>query len=184
MSSIRLPDGRLGQALAVFIALVLVIVVEVTVISPLLSHYAATAQSLQDRWDAVERYRNAVNDLPQLRAAAQVLQKTGDRGLLLKDASDSVAAANLQSTLKEMIEREGSKLTSAQTLPPETEGKFHRIGLRIAFATDLKSLTTLLLEIETSHPVLSVSNLDLRSSGEDENQTLSVAMDITGFRQQ
>jgi len=38
--------------------------------------------------------------------------------------------------------------------------------------------------IETTHPVLSIGNLDLRASGEDENQTLSVAMDVYGFKPQ
>ena len=181
----HLPEGRLGQALAILMGLSILIVLQLVIVSPLSAYYVTTAQSLQDRWDSVERYRNAVNDLPQLRIAAETLrQRTGDHTLLLEGASDSVAAANLQSTLKDMIEQEGAKLTSAQTLQPQTQGKFHRVGLHLALATDLQSLTTLLIGIETSHPILSVSNLDLRSTSGDENPSLSVAMDVYGFRPQ
>ena len=182
----RLPQGRIGQALALAIGVTVLIAFQVVVVSPLFAYYAAAAQSLQDRWDSVERYRNAVKDLPQLRSAAKALQKSaGDHsGLLLEGGSDSVAAAALQSTLKTMIEQEGAKLTSAQTLQPETQGKFRRVGLRVTFATGLQSLTTLLIGIETAHPILSVSNIDLRSSSNGDDPSLAVAMDVYGFRPQ
>jgi hypothetical protein len=181
----RLPDGFLGKALAVLIGVTVLIVVQFALVSPLFAYYSATAQDLQDRWDAVERYRNAVNDLPQLRtAAAGLRQKTGGQDLLLGGTSDALAAATLQSTLKDMIEQEGATLVSAQTLQPQPEGKFRRIGLRVSFSGNLTLLTTVLLGIETSHPVLSVGNLDLRGSGASENQTLTIAMDVYGFRSQ
>jgi general secretion pathway protein M len=185
MNLVPLPEGQLGKALAVGIGLVGLFVLQLAVVSPLLSYYSALAQELQDQWDATERSRHAVVDLPQLRATAENLrQKTRDRSLLLDGASDALAAANLQSTLKDMIEQQGSRLVSVQTLQPAPEGRFRRIGLRVAFSGNLTVVTTVLSGIETTHPVLAIENLDLRAAAADENQTLSVAMDVYGYRPQ
>lgn len=185
MTLVQLPEGQLGKALAVGIGLSALLVLQFAIVTPLFSYYSAMAQELQDKWDATERSRNAVVDLPQLRATADSLrQKTRDKTMLLEGASDALAAANLQSALKDMIEQQGSKLVSVQTLQPAAEGRFRRIGLRVSFSGTLQVVTIVLSGIETTHPVLSIGNLDLRASAAEENQALSVAMDVYGFRPQ
>jgi len=185
----QLPDGLQGKVLAVAIAVLTIVAVNFVVVQPLFAFYDANAQHLQDRLDIARRYRNAADDLPRLKADAQKWsEQTRNGGLLLAGGSDAVAAASLQSTLKGMVEQGGAKLTSAQTLPAEVQNNFRRVGVRVAFSGDLALLTTVLLGIETAHPVLTVSNLELHSGSDssdgDGAGALAIAMDVYGFRAQ
>jgi hypothetical protein len=119
-----------------------------------------------------------------LRAQVQNLRQSGGGGLLLTATSDALAAADVQSMLKDLLEAGGAKLVSAQTLPVETRGNLKRVGVRISFSGDLMLLTGMLLGIESSHPVLAVGALELRSADDGQDGRLNVAMDIYGFRSQ
>jgi general secretion pathway protein M len=179
----KLFENRLGKILALLMGAAVLIGLQATVVSPLYAFYSDTEQKVRDREDASQRYQNAVRDLSHLRAQAQELRaKVGDHGLLLEGTSDALAAANLESMIKDLVEQEGTKVMRAQTLQPENEGGYRRVGLRLSFSSDLKVLTAVLLGIETARPVLSIRSLELRAAGEDEDQTLSVAMDVYGFR--
>ncbi|HXJ01739.1 MAG TPA: type II secretion system protein GspM [Micropepsaceae bacterium] len=182
-----LPEGNAGKAAALAILVIVVAAVYFAILSPVLAFYDSNAERLEQRRELVRRDRNAVNDLPRLRALAKQRGKNPPGAdLLLAGASDAIAAAALQSSLKDMVEEEGAKITSAATLPPESDGAFRRVGVRVAFAGDLQLLTTVLLGIEAAHPVLSVGNLELHTAGEseggDENPNLSIALDVFGYR--
>ena len=178
---IALPEGTQGKALALAIAVLAVCVFYFAILSPLFAFYAANAQTLQDRQDVFRRYQNAAQDLPRLRAGAkQVQDQSGNGAVLLPGESDAVAAAGLQASLKDMIEQAGAKLTTAQTLPPESQSGFRKVGMRVAFSGDLSLLTTVLLDMETAHPVLSVNSLDIHG-GEDEG-ALAITMDVYALR--
>jgi hypothetical protein len=103
---------------------------------------------------------------------------------LLTGATDALAAADLQSTLKDLVEEGGATLESAQTLPPETLANFRRVGVRISFSGGLELLTSVLLGVETAKPVLSVGSLQVNSSDEETGEELAIAMDVYGYRQQ
>jgi general secretion pathway protein M len=179
---ISLPDGTTGKVLAGLIGAVALILVHAVIVSPVLAFYSNSAARLQDRRDVARRFATAARDLPALRTEVQQWrEQSGGDGLLLSGSSDAVAAANLQSKLKDLVEEGGSKLTSAQTLAVDTQGNFRRVGMRISFASDLTLLTSVLLGVETARPVLSVGNLDLRGS---DNEALTVVMDVYGFRSQ
>jgi general secretion pathway protein M len=177
----HLPDGKKGQVLALSIAALLLCVIYVAVVSPLRGFYDANAQALVDRRDLLRRYESAARDLPRLRNEAQHRGAPSD-GLLLAGSSDAVAAADLQSALKGLVEADGAAIESAQTLPAETLGDFRRVGVRLSFDGNLELLTSVLLGVETASPVLAVGGLELQSSNEETGQDLTIAMDVYGFR--
>jgi hypothetical protein len=156
-------------------------------IAPLLSYYETTGQRLQDRQEVIRRYQDAAKDLPRLRqAATDARELTLGGALLLTGSSDAIAAAALQSALKELIENQGSTSTSAEMLAPDATGDVvHRVGVRMAFAASLESLTALLAQIETARPILFVANLDIHAQGEPEDQdgdqSLAVVIDVYGL---
>ena len=182
-----LPEGITGKVAALGIAALAAAAIYLAVVSPLWAFYQAGSQALDLKREMLRRSENAVNDLPRLRALSKRLGASSrDAGLLLSGSSDSVAAAQLQSALKDMVEAEGAKLTSATVLPSEIADGFRRVGVRVSFSGDLKLLTAVLQGIETSHPVMAVSGLELHiagapvDAGEDPN--LAIALDIVGFR--
>jgi general secretion pathway protein M len=180
-----LPEGRKGKVLALSIGVLLLCALHVAVVLPLHRLYAANAQTLTDRIGVLKRYERAAADLPGLRDEAEKGgSQVGQGRLLLAGSSDAVAAADLQSTLKDLVEGGGATLESAQTLPAETIGNFRRVGVRLSFAGNLEVLTAVLLGVEASSPVLSVGSLELHSSDEETGEDLAIAMDVYGFRSQ
>jgi general secretion pathway protein M len=180
----ELPEGAKGKSLALAIAALLLGVVYAAVVVPLSDVYAANAQALNDRRAVLMRYEKAAQDLPRLRGDASEREQQTGRGPLLAGSSDAVAAADLQSMLKDLVEQGGATLESAQTLPAETMGSLRRVGVRLAFDGSLDLLTSVLLGTETSNPVLSVGGLELHSSDDDSDEELTIAMDVYGFRSQ
>jgi len=181
-----LPEGVRGKVLAIAIVAIVIVAIDFIVVGPLFAFYEDNGQRLQDRLDVVQRYQTAADALPQLKAEARKWDENAQNGnLLLTGASDAIAAANLQSTLKDMIEQGGAKLTTAQTLAAETEDNFRRVGVRVAFSADLALLTSVLLGIETARPVLTVNNLEVHTAGDAaDGEVLEITMDVHGFRSQ
>ena len=181
-----LPEGRSGRFAAAGILVVLLAVAYLAVLAPVMSFYADTADTLGQRREQERKYRNAVNDLPRLRDAAKRQSDAASAAnMLLTGASDAVAAAELQSSLKDMVEGEGATIMSAAILPAEAEGAFRRVGLRITFAGNIELLTTVLLQIEETRPMLFVGDFDIHQSaseGEDDNPMLAVSLDVFGYR--
>lgn len=179
-----LPEGTRGKLFAVSIAGLLLCVLYVAIVVPLAGLYDSSAQTLQDRREMLGRYERAAQDLPRLRAEAEQRRQRSAGGFLLAGSSDAVAAAELQSTLKDLVEADGATLESAQTLPAETIGNFRRVGVRLSFSGSLELLTSVLLGAETSNPVLSVGGLELQAPDDENGQDLTIAMDVYGFRSQ
>jgi hypothetical protein len=155
------------------------------IIGPLFAFYEGNGQRLQDSLDVVQRYQTAADALPQLKVEAKEWEQAKNGNLLLTGASDAIAAASLQSTLKDMIEQGGAKLTTAQTLAAEAKNNFRRVGVRVVFSADLALLTAVLLGIETARPVLTVTNLEVHTASDAaDGEALAIAMDVYGFRSQ
>ena len=180
-----LPEGPRGKALAISIAVLMLGVLYAVIVMPLQDLYAANAQALEERRALLQRYERASVELPRLRIESEQRDaQSGGGGLLLPGTTDGLAAADLQSTLKDLVEEGGAALDSAQTLPSETLGNFRRVGVRISFSGGLELLTAVLLGVETAKPVLSVGGLQIDSSDEETGEDLTVAMDVYGFRLQ
>ncbi len=180
------PEGNAGKAAALSILALGAIAFHFAILSPVLAFYDSNAQRLEQKRELVRRYENAARALPRLRGSATERQgQAPGRDLLLTGSSDAVAAATLQSLLKDMVAGQGAKITSAGTLPPETQGDFRRVGIRIVYSGDLKLLTTVLTGIERARPVLAVDNLEINVAGgtqDDEIPNLAVALDVFGYR--
>ena len=178
-----LPEGTRGKALAVSIGVLMLGAVFAVFVMPLLELYEANAQTLEDRRAVLSRYERSAAALPRLRESKQGASPS-DGTLLLAGATDALAAADLQSTLKDLVETGGATLESAQTLPPEALANYRRVGVRVSFSGGLELLTTVLLGVETAKPVLSVGSLEINSSDEETGEDLAIAMDVYGYRLQ
>jgi hypothetical protein len=183
-----LPDGVRGKILALGILAAGLLAAYLVLIAPLIGLYSSTEERLRERTELAERLQRTTGDLPRLRKAAAALQAEASDGsnLLLSGPSATVAAASLQTTIKDLIEQGGAELSSAEILPAEKQEPYEKVGLRVSFSGDLALLTTVLRGIETAHPVVFVDNLEIRGAGaadpDDAGQSLSIAFDLYGFR--
>jgi hypothetical protein len=155
------------------------------IVGPLISLYQGGQDELDARRDMVHRLQVSADHLPALRAESERLGKESAKGsVLLTGNGPTVAAAQLQSTVKEIVENNGAHLSSSEILAPDTADSFQKIGLHVSFSGDLTLLTTVLRGIETSHPAMFVDNVEIRGGANsgDDAQSLSIAFDVYGFR--
>jgi general secretion pathway protein M len=179
-----LPEGNAGKALALGIAAVLLCLIYFMIVTPLLNLYADGQQALVERGALAAILERSVHDLPRLRGvAAQWKQKAPANDLLLPASSDAIAAATLQTTVKDLVAQAGTSLTSTEILSPQAQDQFRRVGIHVAFSTNQRLLTAVLRGIEVARPLLFVDNLDLRDAGQSDGSDpgLAVAFDVYGF---
>jgi general secretion pathway protein M len=181
----NLPEGRRGQIMALGITFIMVVLVYLVIISPILQLYGSGAERLQSRRDMVERLQVSERALPRLRAEAARLRDPSHNGaVLLVGSSPTVAAAQLQTALKEIVEAGGSRLASSEILAPEAQDGYQKVGLHVSFSGDLTLLTSVLRGIETARPAMFVDNVEIRGGANpgEASQTLAIAFDVYGFR--
>jgi hypothetical protein len=181
----NLPDGPRGKALALGICFLLAAILYMIFVDPLIALYQSGDERLESREELKQRLQISALELPRLRASAEMTGKQPSKGaLLLTGNSPAVAAAELQSAMKEIVETSGAHLNSSEILAPEAADSFQKVGVHVAFSGDLTLLTSVLRGIETSHPAMFVDNVEIRGGANqgDDAQTLAIAFDVYGFR--
>jgi hypothetical protein len=183
-----LPTGLRGKILAVALCFLAVVAVYVVIVLPTIAFYRGNAERLQDRELMVQRLQRSVRALPELQNEADAAQDAvSDEDILLDGESDTVAAATLQSTVKDLVEGAGARLISSEILSSEKRDTLQRVGVHVSFNGNLSLLTTVLQGIRMAHPVIIVDNVDIHGAdGIDQNgggqKQLAIALDVYGFR--
>jgi len=184
-----LPEGPAGQALAIAILVAIAAGFYLLIAAPTLDFYADRTERLQQRTALAERYKRLAAELPSLRAADKQWRDASGGELLVEGQGDAVASAALQAEMKSLVEEAGAKLSSAEVLTAQNEGRFRRVGLRVVFSGDFKLVAAVFRGMETARPKLYVGDFDLHAgagaaaSDEDSDDAgLAVTMDIYGFR--
>jgi hypothetical protein len=109
----------------------------------------------------------------------------------LQGGNDGVAAANLQTSVKGMVESTGAKLRSVRTLPtkPQDDTKF--IGVQLEITGTIQAIYQAVRTIETAKPFLFIEDALLRPTqrvamappGMSAEPTIDAQLDIVGAMQ-
>jgi general secretion pathway protein M len=83
-------------------------------------------------------------------------------GGLVSGTSAALAAADIQSRMKAMIERHGGRVRSVQNLPAAPVKGFEKVSVRYDLSITAGGLKGLLYQIETGTPYLFLDDIDLR----------------------
>jgi hypothetical protein len=182
-----LPEGLAGKSLALGLCLIVIAVIHLAIIAPFVSFYENRAERLQDRLETARRLQRSTEAFAKQRPETDESkeQEAGD-ALLLPGTNDTVAAALLQSTLKEVVEDAGARLSSAEILPSEARDSFQRVAIHVSLTGDQVSLAAVLRGIELAHPAIFADNIDIHGAGSADdaaaNPKLAVELDLYGFR--
>jgi Type II secretion system (T2SS), protein M subtype b len=103
--------------------------------------------------------------------------------------TEAIAAAAVQRTVDDIVEKAGGRVVESQILPVEaTEEPANRIDLRASFESDINALQKALYDIETHLPMMVVRSMSVRSfvspgrgNADEKNPVLQVTLVITGF---
>lgn len=184
-----LPDGNAGKVLALALCGLVVMLVYAAVGVPLIRLHLAMQEEQADLNMQRTRLQRLERQVPALRTAvADMKQRTDQSSMLLPGASDTVAAAALQTQLAALAAAESAPISSVESLSPKVQDGFRRIGVRVVVTADLEQFTGILRTIASARPPLFVDNLEMRNNGiaTQQNRTagapLNVGMDIYGFR--
>jgi general secretion pathway protein M len=185
-SAASLPDGRLGQALAVAVTLAGLVLVWFGLASPLVGWYQQREDTLATDRMAVAHMAALAASLPQLRRRiADIASGAKDDRILLPDNSDALAGADLQSALQGLAGHAGLRLGSTTMLPAQPAGALRSIAISVSLTAPWKAFIALLQAIDTAEPRMVVTELSVASppqASASEDLPLRANFTVAGFR--
>jgi general secretion pathway protein M len=185
-NAVSLPDGGLGQALAVAVTLAGLLLAWFGLASPLVDWYQQRQAILAADHMAVAHMEALAASLPQLRRRiADVASGARDDRILLPDNSDALAGADLQSALQGLAGHAGLRLGSTTMLPAQPAGTMRRIAVSVSLTAPWTAFIALLQAIDTAEPRMVVTELSVASppqTNASEDQPLRASFTVAGFR--
>ncbi len=186
LSSFTLPNGRLGQALALTLTLLAAILLWMTTASPLIGWYQTRAAQLAQQQVLAAHMAVLSQEIPALRKAVSAagLQAAGEQ-VLFPGATDAIAGANLQTALQNLATQAGTSLDSAELLPAQPEDGLRRIGLQVSVTATYPVLVALLQAIGQARPRMIVGELSIVNQAQpaaDVALPMQANFTVTGFR--
>ena len=178
--------GRTGA----FIALgALAVLVLLFVGLPLAAMFQAQADNRDAALEQLTAYREQEARRPALLARLAALQESAQTVPgLLRASSAALAQAQLQSDMKELIDKNSGNLLSAQLLPPTKVKGFDQIAIEYDMTVPLSHVSTLLYAVETHTPYFFVDSADLvmppnwRPSPQMQDPAMEVRWTIHAYR--
>jgi hypothetical protein len=159
---VTVPDFLRGRRGA-FIALGTVFgLVALVLILPLIALFDGQAEGREESLRELAAYKTEEASRPMLEARLQALRQGAQSvpGLLM-GSSAALAQAELQSDMKEMIDRSGGSLLSAQLLPPTHVKGFDDVAIEYDLTIPLARVSSLIYAIETHTPYFFLDSADL-----------------------
>ena len=178
-----------GKAAALAILLVVLGLAKSLAVDPLIDAFVTNGEQVRKLTALSARYRALIDHLPALRAERDGLsrQVTADSGFL-RNANETLAAAELQARLKGLVDQVHGELKSTQILPMQQIGGIRRVGVRGEMAMTLPAIQKVLYETEAGSPTLVLDGLSIRSKAADRQEErnpdvvlLEMSVDIYGF---
>jgi general secretion pathway protein M len=178
-----------GRGLAVLLLLIVVMTVLVAMVFPIIDSLADADRSNEEYRKALAHSRRLEFDLKNLAAQlVELRQVQSSQSGFLQGANESLATAQLQNRIKNLVETGGGELRSTQVLPVRDEGKFRRIIVRGQMAANTAALQRIFYDIESASPYLILDNIDIRARPSPrlqdafpEDTMLDVRFDLYGY---
>ena len=159
-----LPTGRRGQALALALTLVALAIVWLGAAAPALDWYGTRAEHLAEQQTLAARMEAVAATAPALRQIVAQGNAAPVARSVLDGATDAIAGATLQQSVQDMAVKAGATLTSAEVLPADTVGSYHRIGVHVSVTGGWPVIVALFGAIAGATPRMLVDDVSLRQS--------------------
>lgn len=109
-----------------------------------------------------KRYQRVIASREEvLVAIKQGRKEINSLGYFTVQSTPSLAAAELQKRIKEMVRNAGGEISSTQVLPNKTHDGLVRITVKVKITGDMEMLSNLLFEIEVEKPLMIIENLTI-----------------------
>jgi len=135
------------------------ILVSVTTIGP------KSDKLLAEKMERIDAYRQSVGRESSLAAEAAALgaEISSYEATLLPGSTPPLAAADLQTLLKQFSDRSGLKIQSEKILPHVKRDSYLEIPVQIVANGDIRNLKEFLVAVDSSKLFMAVQNVSLRT---------------------
>lgn len=167
MALTLLPAPGRGKPVAIGLALLALGLVYLLLFHGFIFQHIAYATEISELKDAELRFRQIAAQRPEIEARlAEVRQFQAGANYFLAEDSFDLAAANLNSQLKQIIADKGRdpqrcQLISSQNERPTAPEPYQRVVVKVRMRCDLDDLAEILYELENATPFLFVIELNL-----------------------
>jgi general secretion pathway protein M len=123
-------DKSKATALALLVAAILVIYFGV--LAPLLSISSGYAERIEESEFKLQKLRKIAAEKDYWLARLEEIKQQGQtEGRLISRDTAALASADLQTLIKEAVNRVGGELTSTQVIPERKEEQFTRVAVKV-----------------------------------------------------
>jgi len=156
--------GKYHCAAAVGLLLALLAALFLGVAMPLMDRYGVYRAEIDRMSGQYERFARVVASRPALEAQLKTAQKEDtSKGLYLAEQTEVLAATDLQSRVKKIIESTGGTLQSIQNLRPAGDEPFQRVAIKVKMTGDTRSLQRILHAIASEQPLMFTDDLQVQA---------------------
>jgi general secretion pathway protein M len=194
--------AALGQRRTCILALSALVLIPLAAVALITVSWLQAMNRLDDAIDAdldrLARYQRLVATLPGLRAALEEEKADDSYKAFYFDAeTPTIAGAQLQSEVQEMVRAAGARPVSTQILPGDENEDPPRVRVRIQLQGTTDQLFDVLYRVESARPFLLIDQLSVRSQARsdrrfvrrsvrrpqqpDDQDQLTVRLDIFGY---
>ncbi len=165
------------------LAIALLVLVALAVVLPWWNQMAVYDEQAVDAAERMGRYQNLIASKQDLAKELQQLRANQNKqGVFITAPSTELAAAQLQKQAKDAVNQAGGTLVSTQNLEPDADDMPEKIRVRVRMKGDAGALAEVLHSIESTHPLMFVENLRVKSrrtvKGRRKNRLTTYKLDV------
>jgi general secretion pathway protein M len=184
------PSVTRGRGWLLVAALGVAVLVLGTVVTAATELFSQQQDELSQARDDSASYRSLIAARPYLEKEYGALaRQEATASSLLRGDSVALAAAQMQSLVKALVERHGGQLRSAQLLSGSPANGLEKVEVQYEFSIPLGALKGVTYQLETNSPYLFLDEVEIRpesyagaTSGAPGN--LNVEWTIHGYRRE
>jgi len=161
--------------------------------APLLAINGGYSERIEELEFKLQKLRKTAAEKDYWLGRLEEIKKQGQtEGRLISRDTAALASADLQTLIKEAVNRAGGELISTQVIPERKEEQFTRVAVKLRMTGSTQMLRDVLHAFESGHPILFVENLNIRPIRNMQPQfpgrkppkaadKLSVDFDVVGY---
>jgi general secretion pathway protein M len=177
-------------SLSLLILVFFIILLYLIIISPALHARSEFDERFSELQFQAVKLSRSINHIENIRDDLKSLKESGaDWSGFLGNKSESLAAADLQELLNQLISDNAGNVLSTQVVSNDEEDLYPKVTVKVHMNGDIESLQKILYQIQSGKPVLIVDNLFIQSRplnrllqrSASARAPLDVRFDVTGF---
>lgn len=177
--------------LALGILFSMIVVLAAAIFIPWYSSLNETLDDIDEQIFRIKRYQKIIASREEVLSKVEHgREEINALGYIYTQGTSSLAAAELQKRLKEIVQRAEGELTSTQVLPNKTQDNLVRIAVKLKLTGDMEMLKSLLYEIDLEKPLINIDEISIipkrgkrnrKTRKIEESGELTVTLEVSSY---